>query len=105
MEENGNIMEEDINIIEENDNIMEENDNIMEENDEMMEEDDNTGGGLSLYQLSTAAIVRNFSPLRDEILRCPEKILFDVFYQVLIENIITRKNYSFHFSISKVYFL
>ena len=47
-----------------------------------MEESDNTEEELSLYQLSTSAIVRNFSALRDDILQCSDKILFDVFYQV-----------------------
>lgn len=87
MEENGNIMEE-------NENYMEEWEDIdMEENDDNMEEeDDNTEGGLTLYQLSTSAIVRNFSAHREGILRCPDKILFDVFYQVFTKNIITIKN-------------
>lgn len=72
--------------MEENDNIMEEDNDLMEEEEEdnIMEEDDNTGGGLSLYQLSASAIVCNFSTLRDGILQCPDKILLDVFYQVFI---------------------
>ena len=86
MEENGNIMEE-------NDNDMEEWEDIdMEENDDIMEEEDNTEEGLTLYQLSTSAIVLNFSAHREGILRCPDKILFDVFYQVFTKNIITIKN-------------
>ena len=74
MEGNENFMEDYDNIMEGIDHIMEEDNNIMECN--------NTEEGLSLYQLSTSAIVSNFTALRDEILQCPEKVLFDVFYQV-----------------------
>ena len=48
----------------------------------MEESSDNTEGEFSLYQLSTSAVVRNFSVLRSGALRCPDNILFDVFYQV-----------------------
>ena len=74
-------MEGNEDFIEDYNNIMEGDDHIMEENEHIME-CSNTEGGLSLYQLSTSAIVSNFTALRDEILQCPEKVLFDVFYQV-----------------------